>query len=282
MDLPEPLEKKVGPFTVATWAGVVLAGVIGGLILRRTLLRDEPATAAPVVTGDEPAAGYVAPQVPPYGLSGAGPSYAVTSPMTTAPAAAAPSIRSNLDWLRQAVERLTASGVNDPTTIHAALSTWLRGDPITVAQKAIVDIAVRELGPPPEYVPPLALKEPSMPPPVPTEAQPPPPIPAPPGPGTSLRALSNADLIGTGNHVIVHQGTSAAKPYVDEAIARLMDGRLSVNNPAGNGPNPAFLYPDGKLMPFGAAVIYEGLPRLGISTLSGGSASAGSPGNPAR
>lgn len=129
---------ELGPFPPAVWIGIAGAGVAIGLIWRLkskggggTSSKSSTEVGAPSYPGGYPLGA---------GGTGAGPGQL---PDTDS------GISSNSAWLSKSVERLIAEGQN-PTLVHGALQKFLRGDPLTPQERAIVDMAVRYFGSPPE------------------------------------------------------------------------------------------------------------------------------------
>ena len=147
--------KRIPP---AGWVGIVGAGLLIGLYLRRRT------KAAPVTVGDAAAASTNLPSVPHGGT--------VLTPYSSTPAAlgTAPRATSNRDWLRLALNFLIAKGV-DAGTADTALHAYLNGDPMDVAGSAAIRLALAEFGPPPDGIPPPHF---TAPPPNPIPSSPPP------------------------------------------------------------------------------------------------------------
>lgn len=158
MNVGDRLTAKLGPLPVWAWA-VLGAGVVtlGRYEYQR---RKSPPVAVPptdangVGTTVNPmgdtggAAGFTGLSAAPFGLPNAG---------GYAPAivdGVAPSNRpaSNAIWHAQAVEHGIASG-QTPLLVETAISKYLNGDPLTVQEEAIVNIAFRIVGAPPEGAP---------------------------------------------------------------------------------------------------------------------------------
>lgn len=150
--------KKLGPFPVTVWVGILGGGLVLGLVARHfTKSSPAPATVDP----NADATGIAAVRlVADPGGSGAG-----TTP-TGKPT-------TNLVWGQMAVEYLIGSG-QDPALSQRAIGLFLEGQAVTAQEQALISAAIRALGPPPESTPPVQVVPPKDPP-------GPPPIPTPPG-----------------------------------------------------------------------------------------------------
>lgn len=133
------LKRTVGPLPLWAW-GLAVAIGIGIIILRRR--RSE--APAEVTYAQAPA------QWPTIGnAAGAGATPSVFGPGAT------PAIETNNDW-RAAVNRdLIAKGYS-ALAIDTAIGKYLRGDPLTTQERALVDIALASVGTPPSPPPPAA------------------------------------------------------------------------------------------------------------------------------
>jgi hypothetical protein len=153
--------------------------------------------------------------------------------------------RDNGEWRRRALELLISEG-KDPIASQQAVALFLDGKPLTEQQAALVSIAVRLLGAPPEYVPPISVVQaPSTPADVPTG-----------GVAGGLGSLTNAGLIAAGTQRI--DAGQDWRPWQEEAVRRIQAKTLSVNDPAwrdGTG------YPVGLWWPVQRALFDRGIAK---------------------
>lgn len=151
------LQKKIGPFPLWVW----VVGVGGGLFV---LMRrggpnfggstDEDTTPRAVVytgTGGSDGSGVSDPQLPND-----------------------PTIETNEDWFRAASEFLLATN-RPPALIDSALRKYLAGQSVTANEQALINEAIRGVGPVPQVLPPIDSPDPDEP------GQEPPSTPVPPG-----------------------------------------------------------------------------------------------------
>lgn len=194
---------QVGPFPAGVWIAVVAVGVGVGVVwrMRRGKVTVSSTTdATPTV-------------VMPAGTSA--PSGAVAgAPALAAPEATGP--QTNGQWLARALERLVAEG-QDPGITQAGLSKFLRGDPLTPQEAAIVKLAIRYFGAPPEGAPAMVVS----------------------GPDSSVTPTTPTDLRGLSVGQLLDQGDAAVRAghgyegFVSELTRRItVDHSLSINDPA--------------------------------------------------
>jgi len=147
--VPELLKRQVGPFPVGVWLLIITAGVgIGVVVNRRIGTVDEEPILEPDTGRDEYLGGTGGAQP-----ALAGPTYLRPAPPDTSGPVA---FGSNDEWLQAAVRAVaTGSGAPLPLTALEALTAFLDGHQLTPEQRAIVNKALGQLGPPP--IPPVAL-----------------------------------------------------------------------------------------------------------------------------
>lgn len=133
---------KVGNFKAGTWALIIGGGAAAGFILRRYFAAKAPAAAV----ADPLAAPFT--YTPAGGNAGATSGSDGTDLPAVIPA-------TNLDWSRKAIAILIGLGV-DPAIADSAIRKYLNGDQLNAAETAAVKLALatKEIGVPPEYVPP--------------------------------------------------------------------------------------------------------------------------------
>lgn len=155
------LTRKVGPLTVQTWAIVIVAGGILGFALRKLGPSSSGPKADLLLPVDNVDSGSGAPR---GGWSAAGPNAGaapgsgVGTPSNDPRQGNPYTSTSNLEWQRITTEKLVAAGYGlDPSSVSDALTRYLQGDALTPEQRAIVNMAIRTGGTPPEYVPAIVL-----------------------------------------------------------------------------------------------------------------------------
>lgn len=134
MDLGETLGKRVGPLPVGVWILAIGGGLAVAVFVRSRAAGDEGAEL-------EPGAGINTDTAPGAGnLAGVGDDDVPTTGRPT----------TNEEWFTQAVDAIlgTRMGYN-PSAVSAALTKYLDGQRLTVAENAIVSMAIRLIGPPP-------------------------------------------------------------------------------------------------------------------------------------
>lgn len=152
---PSGLQRKIGPFPVVAWLGIIGGGIVLGLILRRTGAFKRDNAPADLPEGDESAG------APPG--SGAGvtsgaavgrvPQSAGTGSVTPAGTpVVTQTYATNADWQRAAIAALIAVGI-DAITAARAVGKYLDGATLDYAEGQALAIVLKQLGAPPEYVP---------------------------------------------------------------------------------------------------------------------------------
>jgi hypothetical protein len=167
------LGRQYGPLPLGAWVAVVGGGL--GIALY-TRSRDK--APAQIVEDTSGTAGV-----------GTGAVSTWISNNPPAPVADAPKPTTNEEWSRLAIAYLINEGY-DPSLADTAVRKYMESQPLSLAEKAMMDTALRHLGPPPIPLPaPPELPkppEPPPPPPAPTPTPPPPP-PAPVPPSNQIR-----------------------------------------------------------------------------------------------
>lgn len=172
------LGKMVGPLPLGAWLGVV-----GGGLGLAYMAKKKAGAAPPVVPGPAspngglPVTGGGVVALPDNAPGGAGAGGSLT-PLAPAPT-------TNDEWARYAAIVLIGHGFGAYAT-QQALAKYLEGQQLTAEESAIVEAAMRYIGPPP-YSPPVA------PPPLPARA--PQPVPAVPAPTPVAYAVPVANPI---------------------------------------------------------------------------------------
>lgn len=142
------LGRKVGPFSVAGWAGIGVAGVGLGLLLKRSGMFGAGKSEAEPEPEPETVPTYTGGVVPV--VSGAAPDTGTTGRKTPT---------DNLEWSKLCLEYLVADG-QDPIASQQALALFLFGDELTPQQAALVSMALKAYGLPPDGAPPMVVKSP--------------------------------------------------------------------------------------------------------------------------
>lgn len=153
----------------------------------------------------------------------------------------------NGDWSRRAFDVLVAEG-NAPTAVQDALSKYLTGDPITAQQEALVSLALRRVGSPPEGAPSITRAAPAPAAQAPTAPAQPAPIPAAPPVVPFVRPswLGQAKFV-KGSGPAIYLVTDAGLEWVPSEEAFLALGG-SFGRP-GQGPINFLQVPDSALRP---------------------------------
>lgn len=193
------LRRKVGPFTVAGWAGIGAAGIGLGLLIRRAGFFTAGPAPADLPTDD---GGTYDPGMPGYKPVGGS---APTGPAVVTGGPERPT--TNDQWMRYAVEGLSAGADNiSPTTSQPALALFLEGQEVTQQQADVVGLAIRRFGAPPEGAPPLRVR----------------------GAGTpdDWRSMTTAQLLvmGRNSYAAGMEGDGSWTRIAEEVYARIMAG----------------------------------------------------------
>jgi hypothetical protein len=214
VDVPAPLERRVGPFPLVGWLAIGLAGIGLGLLIRRSGLfnnKPEPELEQYDEDGNPIIPAAAGAQFVPSGVANAGGASSSTSSSSSTPAIE----DTNAAWARRAIAWLLSNGAN-PSDADAGIRKYLEGAPLTGGELAAVQRALREptIGIPPEYVPPpQQLDSPPV-------APPPPPSPVTPPPTSVSIDPSRAQLVSDdGNTVLLWDGN---------AVQWVQDGNRSI------------------------------------------------------
>ncbi|MCA1569727.1 MAG: hypothetical protein LC798_05280 [Chloroflexi bacterium] len=134
------LGQMVGPLPLGAWVGATAGAVGVAYVVRR---RQAAAPPRVLTSGEVPYAAPVAMVEPDWrGAFG-------LSPAPSGPPAGAP-IETNVDWQRAATIVLIGRGYQ-AYTVQQALAKYLQGlDPLTPDELAVVESALRFVGPPPQ------------------------------------------------------------------------------------------------------------------------------------
>ncbi len=219
MKLPPWLTKQVGPLPAGVW----ILAVGGGLAIAYYSSRNKPAPVEEAEPGSEDGLPRLALPTGTY----------VSGPVASSVAAQAPTIETNLEWRRRAVELLTLRGYS-PSVVDTALANYLGGLPLTSeAQNMAVEAALRELGVPPEGTAPLIPFE--------VDAAP---LPTP-------GALVGLPPIEAG--WITQPSVVAPAPgYVLDNSSRQLDVPAAISSPVTPAPLPYYTRPGGSAAPAAA------------------------------
>ena len=153
--MPAWLENRVGPYAVWQWGLILLAGIALAFAVRRFRpgAGDDGARA---VAGDP---SQLSPFAGTQATGGPGVTYALdTAAGTTRNGTARPT--TNREWLDLASSRVIDQGMHSPAAVDSALRNYLSGRPLDAIAYAIVNDALRAVGPPPEGAPPIERDEP--------------------------------------------------------------------------------------------------------------------------
>lgn len=150
------LQRRIGPWPVWAWGGIIVAGAGLGLVLRRSSLFGDAEPEPPAEEGEAvPDGEYLErPTLPTTG--------AVPLPVVTTPSGTSNRPTTNLAWGQMAVEWLIAQNV-PPVTAQAAVAKYLEGVALTAQEAAVLALALRQLGPAPEGAPVPQAPAPSVP-----------------------------------------------------------------------------------------------------------------------
>jgi hypothetical protein len=152
VDVPAPLERKVGPFPLVAWVGLIGGGAALGLVLRKRMGGKAKPSDDNTLPDISDAEGNPTSAVA-LGSASRG---VVTVP---APAAGAPVAEAgpttNQAWGTKAVRYLIDTGT-DAAAAQQAIGKFLDGTGLTAAETALVSKALTGIGPTPEYAPPIS------------------------------------------------------------------------------------------------------------------------------
>lgn len=147
------LRRRIGPAPLGVWmvgAAVVLGA--GAYLLRR---RRGGAVAEAVAEPSDTTTPATARTIPTsFAATGSSTGTSSATGSTAWPDFAPASVDTNFDWRRRAVTWLTASGSFAGTLIATAVDKYLSGSALTAQERAVVDLALANVGPTPEPVPP--------------------------------------------------------------------------------------------------------------------------------
>lgn len=154
------LARKVGPFSVGIWLLIGAAGLGLGFVLRRSmsgLSGNLPPIDAAEADGSTPSTGAGYTTTPYFGTQGA------LIPMNGGQPAGyggdEPDMRTNNDWVRFAIRYFADRGLYSAGDVDTALRRYVQGESLTKAQAAIVSATLRDVGTPPEPVPPMKIED---------------------------------------------------------------------------------------------------------------------------
>lgn len=219
------LKKKIAGFPVQTWLLLIGGGAALGLYLRSRNAKKAATVAAVDSTGLEaaPLAGPAS-----QGNNALGTPGVVTSDKPT----------TNLAWENLAINLLIGQG-QDPAMVQSAIGKFLNGQPLTTQERALVSLAIKMAGPPPEGAPPVSA-DPSPAPSTPTVPAAPPgapgtPAPAQSGPVDAYPASPNLTLIETANDLFYRSPSSPDFAAMRDSLAvRVHAGTLCGTSPMWN------------------------------------------------
>jgi hypothetical protein len=143
------LGKQVGPLPLGAWLAIVAGGLGLGYYINKRQGERGPEPQLLAESGVGTGAGQMIYEPPQTG----------TTPVVE---------ESNLSWGRKATDWLVSTGL-DPYNADQAIRKYLISEQLTVAERAMVNLAITRFGAPPEALPPAP----------PTPAPTPPPTPAP-------------------------------------------------------------------------------------------------------
>jgi hypothetical protein len=156
----DALTLKLGPLPAWAYGLGLGLGIVG-----YRAYRDRHAAAQVATAEDQAAADLQAAAAEPGGYtSGTTGAYSIPAALANAGGQpyltpAQPSTEStgpvdNTAWRQESIARLIALHYS-PTAAQEAIETYLRGDPITEQQEAMIDVAIRTVGAPPDGAPPI-------------------------------------------------------------------------------------------------------------------------------
>jgi hypothetical protein len=205
------LKKKVAGFPVQTWLLLIGGGAALGLYLRSRNAKK----AAPAPAGTDAAGLEAAPIAGPasQGNNALGTPGLVTSDKPT----------TNLAWENLAINLLIGQG-QDPAMVQSAIGKFLNGQPLTTQERALVSLAIRLAGAPPEGAPPASSDPTPAAPSTPTVPAAPPGAPGTPsspqsGPVDAYPGTNNLTLIETANDLFYRAPASADFAAMRDSLA---------------------------------------------------------------
>jgi hypothetical protein len=146
-EIPAALEKKVGPFPLVGWVGLVAGGAGLGYVLRR---RSASKKKAPTAGSKLPTIDGVTAGAPSSSSSFAATGTRATTIAVPTPSQVTPTISAtNQAWARNTINGLIALG-SDPVVADTAVRKYLNGDPLNTAERSAIRTAIGNYGPPPE------------------------------------------------------------------------------------------------------------------------------------
>lgn len=137
------LGKMYGPLPLGAWVALIA----GGLAIAFFYNRNQQSKA----TGEEPVEEEEAGGMPGVGTGQVG-GWVNTAPPQSASTDPVAAPQDNDEWGRLATNRLVAQGY-DGSTVQSAITKYLYGDPnvrMSVQETAIINLAIRQLGAPPQ------------------------------------------------------------------------------------------------------------------------------------
>lgn len=149
------LSKKVGPLPVGVWLAVVLGGLAIGYYMNRSQSKQDT---------------VIPEQDPGVGRGGSG--FDVVNP----PPPEKPAQETNMTWAFKAINWLITQ-LHPPTTAANAINKYIYGMDLSVEENALVNLALKQFGAPPEPLPPTKVPDiPKDPPKNPPKDEAPPPV----------------------------------------------------------------------------------------------------------
>jgi hypothetical protein len=239
VDVPAPLERKVGPFPLVAWAGLIGGGAALGLVLRKRMGGKPKPTDDNTLPDISDAEGSPTSAV----ASGTAARGVVTVPAPSAGAPVAePGVTTNQAWGTKAVRYLIDTGT-DAALAQQAIGKFLDGTGLTASEQALVSKALTGIGPTPEYAPPITrapAEAPAAPPGFTAEQPAPAPAAAVTPPGALVSHDGDTVFWTDGTHVEhVKDGNRSIALWRNGAQVRGFAGALDPNAP---GAYPVPLY----------------------------------------
>lgn len=151
--MPEWLQRELGPFPVWQWLVIVGGGLALAVIVNRVAGPDGGRSGRPVDPTQNPYAGTQA-------TGGPGVTYASNRSATVELADGQSRPTTNREWVAVASSLVATIGLYQPVEIDTALRRYLQGTELNATQLAIVNDALRMVGPPPEGAPPIIRDQP--------------------------------------------------------------------------------------------------------------------------